>query len=735
MRKKLVSSMLASIILSVMLTANVPAAELVDEPAPEAVTESVEEPVAGTAEELPEEPVAEPVTESVEEPAGETAPESTEELSEEAAANLTEESVTELDTGATVTIVSGVTVYDYIYEKVRKFETDINIYSAGYRINSYDMRTVFDQAKKAHPDIFYAYSAGWRTTYDDEVTYVNVFSVYFNDNYKSEVAALDAVINDAMSSFETGMSDRDKAIVLHDYLVLKCEYVDAGSDNKYTAYGALVEGKAVCEGYACAYQLLCQKAGIPVCYVSSNYRNHDWNMVKLDGKWYQVDVTWDDPNTKSENEIYYFVRHLYMFLSEETMETDHVRMTKDWKVYYNGALVDYNANGNNKYESAFWKNVNSRMMYSGGYYYYPSSGSEIRRTPVGEIGGANSSSIVNQLSGNCSIEKKYGRLYFNTSNQIYSIKPDGTGKTLAYTLPSGTGGPIRGLLFEGDKLVCMVPGGKINTITVDGKPRVSTASLYVGTGNQLSLILEFENVPEGARAYRNDTTFYQVNKTTGDYSITIYRTAKDLVEKNKIELRDSNGKHIDLANSSAVNGICYYSVIDYANAIINDSSKPQKLVNLCKCIRDYATNANLYFNGKTATSHGTISDSVLKPYAPVITKGSVGQYYVGSSLVLIEQAVHIRHYFSKDLSNLTIEGGYWSKSKTNGIYFLQVESPIQPTDFGKMYECKVGDFKISYGVLSYVQRAKSKNANTNLIYLLEDMYRYSNAAKEYYNSL
>jgi len=546
----------------------------------------------------------------------------------------------------------------------------------------------------------------------------------------SSSAELDAVVADALSKIEPGMSDREKAITLHDYLVLNCEYGYSFSGQHYYAYGALVEGMAVCEGYARAYELLCRKAGIPVCIVSSDDRNHDWNMVQLDGKWYHVDTTWDE-------DLYGKVKHSYMFLSESEMEKDHVRSKKDWKIRYNGSYVDYNANGNTMYDGAFWRSISGQLIYNEGYFYYP-TGSGINKIPAGNIGGSGITTFLS--AGNCiSAEKINGRLYYHTSTQIYSIKFDGTKQKLEYTLTITDYGYIYGMHFENPKLKCALAEepdysswAELTALTIDGKPRISAAYLYVGTGNSISLGLDFENVPAGASALVNGSVNYPGNKTTGDYSITISPVTKDLVNKNKVELRDSNGKHIDLANSSAVNGICYYSVIDYVNAIISDSSQPEKLVNLCKSIRDYATNANLYFNNKTTVSHGAISDSNLKPYAPVITKGSVGQYYVGSTLVLNGAMVNIRHYFSKNLTNMTVEGGYWNSSRSkDGVYCLQMSNPISPTDFGKMYECKIGDFKISYGVLSYIQKAKSEQADTNLTYLLEDMYRYSNAAKEY----
>ncbi len=80
------------------------------------------------------------------------------------------------------------------------------------------------------------------------------------------------------------------ALNLHDWLTHHAYY-----DKTYDTHGAdiLFIGYGVCDSYSKAYSLLCETAGIPVerCFGP----NHAWNTLKLDGKWYQVDTTWDDP--------------------------------------------------------------------------------------------------------------------------------------------------------------------------------------------------------------------------------------------------------------------------------------------------------------------------------------------------------------------------------------------------------------------------------------------------------
>ena len=97
---------------------------------------------------------------------------------------------------------------------------------------------------------------------------------------------------------------------LHDQLNARCTYDMAAAEsaitavpNAYTAYGALVEGKAVCEGYAKAMQLLLQQVSIPVTLVTGTVREssepHMWNLVSIHGETYHLDATWNDTNDQA----------------------------------------------------------------------------------------------------------------------------------------------------------------------------------------------------------------------------------------------------------------------------------------------------------------------------------------------------------------------------------------------------------------------------------------------------
>ena len=96
-----------------------------------------------------------------------------------------------------------------------------------------------------------------------------------------------------------GLSDYEKVKAVHDYLVLNCEY----KYFKDGPYNALFCGSSNCNGYALAFQKIMNELNIPCRYHTGDV--HAWNSVFLDGKWYNIDVTWDDPGGRDVEYLYF----------------------------------------------------------------------------------------------------------------------------------------------------------------------------------------------------------------------------------------------------------------------------------------------------------------------------------------------------------------------------------------------------------------------------------------------
>ena len=99
-------------------------------------------------------------------------------------------------------------------------------------------------------------------------------------------------------NIKSSWSDYKKVKYVHDWIVKNVSYDNSSvtPDASFTFKGALLKKKAVCQGYSETFMVFMELLGIPVKFVPSvDQGNHAWNMVKVSGKWYHIDVTWDDP--------------------------------------------------------------------------------------------------------------------------------------------------------------------------------------------------------------------------------------------------------------------------------------------------------------------------------------------------------------------------------------------------------------------------------------------------------
>ncbi len=132
------------------------------------------------------------------------------------------------------------------------------------------------------------------------------------------------------SIISKGMKEVDQVRAVHDYIILNTAYYEDSSrepsdypDYVFNVEGVLLKGKAVCQGYAETFQLFMELLGIDSKFVvgrdlTSNI-GHAWNMVRLEGKWYHVDVTWDDPIPDQKGRIQY----KYFLVTDQVLARDH----------------------------------------------------------------------------------------------------------------------------------------------------------------------------------------------------------------------------------------------------------------------------------------------------------------------------------------------------------------------------------------------------------------------------
>lgn len=132
--------------------------------------------------------------------------------------------------------------------------------------------------------------------------------------------------------------------LVHDYIVESIEYDQTTSQsNIYDLYGALINKKSVCEGYAKAFKYLMDNLDIPCTMVigtatnlDGNTENHAWNYVQLDGTWYAVDCTWDDPIIVGGGFLSNSSKYKYFLKGENEFNQTHTpngQFTENGKVF------------------------------------------------------------------------------------------------------------------------------------------------------------------------------------------------------------------------------------------------------------------------------------------------------------------------------------------------------------------------------------------------------------------
>ena len=153
-------------------------------------------------------------------------------------------------------------------------------------------------------------------------------------------------INEVISE---GMTDFEKELAIHNKLVEQVDYYEYENiedipDLKHSAYGALVDKSAVCDGYSKAFKILLDKIGIESIIIrgETNDVAHAWNLVKLEDDYYHVDVTSDVFNNKNKK----YTIHIYFNITDKQISKTHnISGDFNWPEANSNKYEYYNANG------------------------------------------------------------------------------------------------------------------------------------------------------------------------------------------------------------------------------------------------------------------------------------------------------------------------------------------------------------------------------------------------------
>lgn len=245
----------------------------------------------------------------------------------------------------------------------------------------------------------------------------------------------------AIASKATG-APHEKVKYLHDELCRRVTY-DKSSYDCGTSYGALVNGRAKCIGYAESYELLCDLADIPCQEVigETSGGGHAWNIVQLeDGQWYEVDCTFDD--THSPNQISYN----WFLISTEQMNKDHKR--------------DYNS-----------RTMNTCPIANGGIYS-KGAGAPSSQSESGKNNSSNSTNryVIEEM------EDAYAQYNYNGANYWVNAKKNSAylnklpKNVSKFTVPDT-------IIYKGQEIKV----DKINGFILDTKNKKKLKSITIGS--------------------------------------------------------------------------------------------------------------------------------------------------------------------------------------------------------------------------------------------------------------
>ncbi len=197
-------------------------------------------------------------------------------------------------------------------------------------------------------------------------------------DWEEKQAAFDQAADQFLSDIDLTEPAPVIALQIHDRLISRVSYEDSAAEDNapfyhaaHTAYGALVQKKAVCDGYALAYLYLLKKAGISSIFIPGvltvtldsegtigSSGGHAWNMVMLGGYWYETDPTWDDDPSPAHRHDYYDLNTGNMFCRlDKSQDPDGVYVWHQKNI----SLADFPEARGFRYSWSYMRNTRKKL--------------------------------------------------------------------------------------------------------------------------------------------------------------------------------------------------------------------------------------------------------------------------------------------------------------------------------------------------------------------------------------
>lgn len=354
--------------------------------------------------------------------------------------------------GKTKIAASTTSIEQTIYNGLNSFQEKINVEQ--YNVSPSDFKIILENVLNSCPEFFYV-EAGFSYEKSDE--HVTSFTPSYTSTpaeMTSQKTFLKNEMDKIIAQVDSSWSDVEKIVFIHDYLAQNFEYDT--SFKTYDAYNFFKSGKGVCQAYTATFAGLMKELGIDVTTASSESMKHIWNLVKVNGKWYHVDVTWDDPTTDK----FSLVSHKNLLLSDSQASS-----TRSTSKYHYSWVTSYNCT-DTTYDNYFWytDDISSPFKYLDGKWYYAKFETDLKTgniyscdlknqgKTVASTGKWNNYENSNAYYTNtfCGLDVYDNKLYFNTQDSLCYYNPsDNTVKTI---ITPDVAGRISGLRIRNNQI-------------------------------------------------------------------------------------------------------------------------------------------------------------------------------------------------------------------------------------------------------------------------------------------
>ena len=248
--------------------------------------------------------------------------------------------------------------YDDVLYGIKSHQKEIDIDNR----SAEEADALFNAVINDHPEVFYVngyvYSA--TTLKDFPVTVLAMIEPDYtmdNETIKENQILIYASIENELKTIQKSGSDFNKMKEIYDYIVENTDYDESASDNQ-SICSVFINKRSVCNGYAKAEQYLCNISGIRNIFLTgkANGELHAWNLVKLDGAYYNSDVTWGEYMNDSES--FDGVNYEYMAVPDKLINSTHQKDSE----YSDMPKCESDANDYYIHERKFVSSVDEKTM-------------------------------------------------------------------------------------------------------------------------------------------------------------------------------------------------------------------------------------------------------------------------------------------------------------------------------------------------------------------------------------